>query len=85
MEVKEGRIQQRTMADYVIPTSLDVPVIENDFVLNPYEDGIFGAKGAGEIVHNGGAPAFLEAVQMAAGGRFYSIPLTPEKIMEKLK
>lgn len=84
MEIKEGRIQQRTMADYVIPTSLDVPLIENDFILNPYEDGIFGAKGAGEIVHNGGAPAFLEAVQMAAGARFLSIPLTPEKIMEKL-
>ncbi|MBI9097936.1 MAG: xanthine dehydrogenase family protein, partial [Spirochaetaceae bacterium] len=85
MEIKEGRIQQRTMADYVIPTSLDVPVIKNDFVLNPYDDGVFGAKGAGEIVHNGGAPAFLEAVQMAAGAQFNSIPLTPETIMEKLK
>lgn len=85
MELKEGRIQQRTMADYVIPTTLDVPKIENDFVLNPYADGVFGAKGAGEIVHNGGAPAMLEAVQMACGSRLYSIPMTPEKIMETLK
>jgi CO/xanthine dehydrogenase Mo-binding subunit len=85
MELKEGRIQQRTMADYVIPTTLDVPKIENDFVLNPYADGVFGAKGAGEIVHNGGAPALLEAVQMASGASQYSIPLTPEKIMETLK
>jgi len=85
MEIREGRIQQRTMADYVIPTSLDVPVMENDFVLNPYEESAFGAKGAGEIVHNGGAPAFLEAVQMSTGTQFNSIPLTPEKIMESLK
>lgn len=84
MEIREGRIQQRTMADYVIPTSLDVPVMENDFVLNPYEESAFGAKGAGEIVHNGGAPAFLEAVQMATGKQFSSIPLTPEKIMERM-
>ncbi len=85
MDIKNGRVQQRTMADYVIPTTLDVPVMENDFVLNPYEESAFGAKGAGEIVHNGGAPAFLEALQMAAGVQFNSIPLTPEKIMESLK
>jgi len=85
MEFKEGRIQQRTMADYVIPTTLDVPAIENDFVLNPYEEGAFGAKGAGEIVHNGGAPAFLSAVEMATGKAFDSIPLTPERIMEACK
>ncbi len=85
MELKEGVVQQRTMADYAIPTSLDVPVIENEFVLNPYEESAFGAKGAGEIVHNGGAPAFLEAVEMATGAQFNSIPLTPEKIMENNK
>ena len=85
MEIIEGVVQQRTMADYVIPTTLDVPVMENDFVLNPYEDSVFGAKSAGEIVHNGGAPAFLDAMQMAAGCQFNSIPLTPEKIMETIK
>lgn len=82
MEFKQGRVQQRTMADYVIPTTLDVPSIENDFVLNPYEEGAFGAKGAGEIVHNGGAPAFVAAVEMATGKQFHAIPLTPERIME---
>jgi CO/xanthine dehydrogenase Mo-binding subunit len=85
MEYKEGRLQQRTMADYVIPTTLDVPAIGNDFVLNPYSEGAFGAKGAGEIVHNGGAPAFVDAVEMATGQEYDAIPLTPERIMEAYK
>ena len=42
----------------------------------------FGAKGAGELTLVGAAPAYVTAVENAAGKEFRQIPLTPEKIME---
>lgn len=72
------------MADYVIPTALDVPAIESDLVDNPYPFGPNGAKGGGELTHNGGAAAFSAAVESAIGKSFSSIPVTPEKICQAL-
>jgi CO/xanthine dehydrogenase Mo-binding subunit len=84
LEEHEGRFQQRTMADYVIPTSMDFPKIESDLVENPYEYGPFGAKGAGELVFDGAAAAFADAVQMAVGKPVRRIPVTPEYILEEM-
>ncbi|HKK65455.1 MAG TPA: molybdopterin cofactor-binding domain-containing protein, partial [Clostridia bacterium] len=82
LEVKEGRFQQKTMADYTIPTTMDFPKIKSALVDNPYEYGPFGAKGAGELVFDGAAAAFADAVQMAINGDVKQIPVTPEYIME---
>jgi CO/xanthine dehydrogenase Mo-binding subunit len=84
MEVKDGRFMQSTMADYCIPTSLDYPSIGSDLVDNPFEYGPYGAKGAGELVFDGAAPAFLDAVQMAVDRDLYKIPISPEYVMEVL-
>jgi CO/xanthine dehydrogenase Mo-binding subunit len=51
-------------------------------VENPYPFGPSGAKGAGELVFDGGAPAFALAVQEATGAEVHEIPLTPERILE---
>src|SRR6056297_101045 len=82
LEVKEGRFLQKTMADYTIPTTMDFPKIKSALVNNPYEYGPFGAKGAGELVFDGAAAAFADAVQMAIDGDVKQIPVTPEYIME---
>ncbi len=82
LESKDGRFQQKTMADYTIPTSMDFPRIKSALVDNPYEFGPFGAKGAGELVFDGAAAAFADAVQMAIDGDIKQIPVTPEYIME---
>ncbi|MEW5815219.1 MAG: xanthine dehydrogenase family protein molybdopterin-binding subunit [Spirochaetota bacterium] len=79
---KEGLFQQRTMTDYMIPTSLDFPAVKSELVDNPYPFGPFGAKGAGELVFNGAAPAFCAAVEQAISQPVSKIPLTPEAIME---
>ncbi|PSW17573.1 xanthine dehydrogenase [Photobacterium sanctipauli] len=76
----DGTFAQRTMADYVIPTALDVPSIASDYIDNPYPYGPNGAKGGGELTHNGGAAAFTAAVEDAIGEPLSSIPVTPEKI-----
>ncbi|HEY9593835.1 MAG TPA: molybdopterin cofactor-binding domain-containing protein, partial [Spirochaetia bacterium] len=82
MESRDGAFLQTTMADYTIPTSLDFPSTFTEIVENPYPHGPFGAKGAGELVFDGGAPAYAIAVQQAAGIVAREIPLTPESIMK---
>lgn len=82
MENKNGRIQQASMTDYIIPTSMDTVPFIIDFIDNPYEEGPFGAKGAGELTILGTAPAYVAAVEQAIGKSLYAIPVTPEKLME---
>lgn len=81
----EGVFLQRTMADYMIPTSLDFPRTGADTIDNPYEYGPFGAKGMGEMVHDGGHAAFAAAVEQAVGRDCPKIPLIPETLMEIMK
>ncbi|WP_375749016.1 xanthine dehydrogenase family protein molybdopterin-binding subunit [Vibrio sp. HN007] len=81
---QDGVFAQKTMADYVIPTSLDVPSINSDYVDNPYPYGPNGAKGGGELTHNGGAAAFAAAVEFAIGKPLSSIPVTPERVCQAL-
>lgn len=82
LELKEGRFYQNTLADYMIPTSLDFPPVYSKLVENPYEYGPFGAKGLGELVFDGAAASFAAAVQHAIGRPVGRIPVTPEYIME---
>jgi len=82
LECRDGRFRQVTMADYAIPTSMDFPSIECDMVENPYEYGPFGAKGTGEMVFNGGAPAYAAAVSQAVDRTIDEVPVLPETLME---
>jgi CO/xanthine dehydrogenase Mo-binding subunit len=70
------------MTDYIIPTSMDTVPFVIEFIDNPYEDGPFGAKGAGELTILGTAPAYAAAVEQAIGKPLYAIPVTPERLME---
>ncbi len=78
--LKEGRILNPTLTDYVIPTVRDVPEIEPCvYVETPYKDGPFGAKGLGEIGLIVVAPSIANAYQHATGKEVPEIPLTPER------
>ncbi|WP_078410096.1 xanthine dehydrogenase family protein molybdopterin-binding subunit [Priestia abyssalis] len=84
MTSKQGRIQQKSISDYGPPTSLDVVSIKSKVFDNPYADGPYGAKGAGELTLIGGAPAVQAAIEDALQTAFQQIPITPEVIMESL-
>ena len=75
---KSGRMSNNQMTNYIMPTSVDVPNIEVYFEEMPSEHGPYGAKGLGELPHDGPAPAILNAIQNATGINFTSIPLLPE-------
>jgi CO/xanthine dehydrogenase Mo-binding subunit len=80
-----GKLQQTSLTDYLIPTIMDTPQIEPLILEEPYSRGPYGAKGVGELPFIGIAPAFIGAVENALGVEFYAIPLTPEKILERLQ
>ncbi|MEA1981714.1 MAG: molybdopterin cofactor-binding domain-containing protein, partial [candidate division Zixibacteria bacterium] len=65
MNSKKGKLVQKNMTDYKIPTMKDFPKFEIRFIENPYEFGPFGAKCAGELPLLGPPPAIAEAVSNA--------------------
>lgn len=82
MNHKQGRIMQRNVTDYIIPTAGDSPRMHTKIIDNPYPLGPYGAKGAGELTLVGGAPAVALAIENAIGAKIQKIPASPEYIME---
>jgi CO/xanthine dehydrogenase Mo-binding subunit len=81
VQLKEGVIQTPSLAEYLIPTSQDIPktkviVLESGTGMGP-----FGAKGIGEPSLTPCAPAVANAVARAIGARVYEMPLTPERVL----
>jgi len=76
------------ITDYKIPTTIEMPKIENIIVrsAHTYEPtGPFGAKGIGEAALSSVGSAIANAIYNAIGIRFYELPITPEKILKALK
>jgi len=78
--MRDGRMANASLTNYIIPTTLDTPPMEVVVLENPYEHGPFGAKGVGEMPIDGPAPAVINALRHA-GFDLREIPATPEKIM----
>ena len=76
----KGRILNADLAEYKIPTALDMPPIEALIVESNEPNGPFGAKevGEGNIVPT--IAAVLNAVHDAVGVRIHELPLTPERV-----
>ena len=85
LENKKGYFKQKSMSDYVIPTSMDFPKQFYHIQDNPYPWGPCGAKGMGELVFNGASAAYVDAVERALGTQFTAIPIPPEDIEEAIK
>ena len=81
---KNGHMANNQMTNYIMPTAQDVPPIHVYFEEIPYAHGGYGAKGIGELPHDGPAPAILNAIHDATGTSFCSIPLLPEDLMLQL-
>jgi len=80
----KGRMANNQMTNYIMPTAEDVPPIHVSFEEIPFQYGAFGAKGIGELPHDGPAPAILNAIKDATGASFCTIPALPEDFFEKL-
>ncbi len=82
MDKRLGRWVNNNLAQYHVPTALDVREIdafwvdEMDSHINP-----IGAKGIGEIGITGAAAAVANAVSHATGKRFRDLPVSLDKVM----
>jgi len=85
MNHHQGKVMQKNMTDYIIPTAMDMCHMETYLYENPYAYGPYGAKGVGELSLIGGAPAVAKAIENAIGKKVFKIPVTPEYIMELMK
>ena len=78
--MRDGRMANASLTNYIIPTTLDTPKMDVVILENPYPHGPFGAKGVGEMPIDGPAPAVINALRHA-GFDLREIPATPERIM----
>jgi CO/xanthine dehydrogenase Mo-binding subunit len=79
-----GRMVNGQMTNYIMPTSMDLPLIRVYFEEQPYAFGPGGAKGIGELPMDGPAPAIASAIENAVGVFVNEIPATPERLMDKV-
>jgi CO/xanthine dehydrogenase Mo-binding subunit len=82
--LQNGRMANNQMTNYIMPTAEDVPPIHIFWEEVPFQHGGFGAKGIGELPHDGPAPAILNAISDAIGVSLKTVPLLPEDLFAKL-
>jgi xanthine dehydrogenase YagR molybdenum-binding subunit len=81
-----GIVLNPNLEDYFLPTSLDIPAIDSNFIdESDIDANILGAKGIGEPPIIPTAPAIANAIAQAIGVRFLSLPITRAKIVEALQ
>jgi len=78
-------IRTADFANYLVPTSADLPSIEVIVVENPSTGTPLGTRSIGEPPIEGPGPAIANAVRDATGVRVHSLPVTAQKVMESLK
>ena len=79
---KNGRPLNDNLLDYKLPTSMDSPDVETDFVELNDPTGPYGNKALGEPPAIAPAPAIRNAVLHATGVAVDSLPLAPQKLFE---
>ena len=81
----KGLLLNPNFVDYKTPTVKDLP---DEIVVSPLEvtnpKGPYGAKGIGEVMIVPPMPAIANALYQATGVRFKDLPITQEKILQKL-
>jgi CO/xanthine dehydrogenase Mo-binding subunit len=80
---KQGVMNNSSLLDYRMPTSLDLPNINTIIVEVPDPSHPYGVRGVGEANIVPPTPAIANAIRQATGVRFNSLPINPAAIVEK--
>jgi aerobic carbon-monoxide dehydrogenase large subunit len=84
---EHGQLLNPSLAEYLLPTALDVPRIELDHAATPSPLNPLGIKGAGEAGAIPAGPLFAQAIEDALdlsgkGIELLEIPLSPSRLWE---
>ena len=86
MIFRDGQLTNGSLADYKIPSLLDIPAeFVNEATRSYQTSGPFGAKGAGETTTIALSPAIGNAVADAIGVYLTDLPLSPESVLRALR
>jgi CO/xanthine dehydrogenase Mo-binding subunit len=85
--MRQGRMVNNQLTNYVIPTTTDLPRIRVAFFEEPHPAGPGGAKGIGELPNVAPAPAVFSALENALGSdlRLDQVPMTPERLLQRME
>lgn len=78
--VVDGKVQNPSFTDYLIPTVLDVPPMRVELLENPDPHSPYGLRGVGEPPTVSSGPAVAAAVRQACGVALHRVPIRPEHI-----
>jgi CO/xanthine dehydrogenase Mo-binding subunit len=85
MEFDAGQVTNASLADYKIPSILDIPTdMQNEAVEAEQGSGPFGGKGVGESGTFAVSPAIANAIEDAVGVRLTALPLSAEAVYRAL-
>ncbi len=79
---KQGVMNNSTLLDYRMPTSLDLPKINTIIVEVPDPSHPYGVRGVGEANIVPPTPAIANAIRQATGVRFNFLPINPAAIVK---
>ncbi len=84
--MRDGRLETRSYADYLIPTVYDVPEEVHPLIVEVADpQGPYGVRGVGEMPMLVLAPAILDAIHDATGLWFNKLPVKAEDVLLALK
>jgi xanthine dehydrogenase D subunit len=78
--VEGSRIRNPSFTDYLLPTPLDMPAVEQTWIQQPERGSPYGAKGVGEPPTISSTGAVLAAIRQATGLPLNRIPVRPDDI-----
>jgi CO/xanthine dehydrogenase Mo-binding subunit len=81
---RDGKVDNPGFLDYRMPVCSDLPMIDCVLVEVPNPKHPQGVKGVGEVPLVPVLSAVANAIHNALGKRFYSLPMSPPKVLEKL-
>jgi carbon-monoxide dehydrogenase large subunit len=83
---EDGRVINPNLINYYVPHFEDMTAsIESYIIETPQKDGPLGARGVGEHVMIGVAPAIANAILRATGVKINQLPITAEKLWKAIK
>jgi 4-hydroxybenzoyl-CoA reductase subunit alpha len=82
---RRGRIVNANLAEYKIPTAVDMPHLDSIVIESHEPHGPYGAKEVGEGCIMPVIPCILNAIYDATGVRIDELPVTPERIVAAMR
>jgi CO/xanthine dehydrogenase Mo-binding subunit len=80
----DGRMQNSSLLDYRMPTTLDLPMIETHLIEVPNPGHPYGVRGVGEVPIVPPLSTVANAIHDAIGVRMTHLPASPRAILEEL-